>query len=333
MTAIGWYVHHQGAGHLIRARAAAAHLPEITVLSSLSPPGGWRGDWIQLPRDDEDGAEDAEAGGALHWAPVGSDGLRRRMATISAWIAENRPRAFVVDVSVEVALLARLHGVPTLVVAQRGRRGDRPHQMAFASAAAVLAPWSEATHLPDHGLPDDRLRFLGAVSRFGQAAGRPEPGGDVLVLIGFGGCDLDAEAIAEGAAETPERRWHVAGPLRVEGPPNLRDHGPDADVKALIDRAGVVVGTAGNNTIAEVAAARRHFVCFPQRRPFEEQLQAARALARIEVAQICLEPPGPGEWGSVLAAAERRPTERWAELEDGHGAERLAAAVREVAGI
>ena len=81
--------------------------------------------------------------------------------------------------------------------------------MAFASAAAVLAPWSKATHLPNHGLPDDRLRFLGAVSRFGQGVGRPEPGEDVLVLIGFGGCDLDAEAIAEGAAETPERRWHV----------------------------------------------------------------------------------------------------------------------------
>ena len=32
---IGWYVHHHGRGHLARCRSVAAHLPGLTVLSSL----------------------------------------------------------------------------------------------------------------------------------------------------------------------------------------------------------------------------------------------------------------------------------------------------------
>ena len=50
---IGYYVHHQGRGHLGRARALARHLDEpVTGLSSLSRPHDWRGPWRDLPEDD-----------------------------------------------------------------------------------------------------------------------------------------------------------------------------------------------------------------------------------------------------------------------------------------
>lgn len=50
------------------------------------------------------------------------------MAQLSGWIASERPRLLVVDVSVEVALLTVLCGVPTVVVAMPGTRdgGTRP---------------------------------------------------------------------------------------------------------------------------------------------------------------------------------------------------------------
>src|SRR3712207_8569721 len=57
-----------------------------------------------------------------------------------------RPDVLVVDVSVEVALLARLLGVPVVLVAQRGRRDDDPHRRAYAAAAAVAAPWRSEEH-------------------------------------------------------------------------------------------------------------------------------------------------------------------------------------------
>ena len=111
---VGYYVHHQGSGHSHRALAIsrAASLP-ITGLSTGPTPTGWPGDWVDLP--DDAGATDRpdkSAHDRLHYAPEHHPGLRDRMAAISAWIGATRPAALVVDVSVEVALLARLHGVP-----------------------------------------------------------------------------------------------------------------------------------------------------------------------------------------------------------------------------
>lgn len=122
---IGYYVHHQGRGHLARALCIAEHLPEpITGLSSLPAPAGWPGDWVQLDVDfaTRQRPYDPTAEGALHWAPLRHNGLRRRMAQIADWIHRANPDAIVSDVSVEVASYARLMGVPVISVAMPGTR-------------------------------------------------------------------------------------------------------------------------------------------------------------------------------------------------------------------
>ena len=52
---IGYYVHHQGHGHLHRAQAFAAAWrssgPEVVGLSTLPRPRAWDGPWVRLPRD------------------------------------------------------------------------------------------------------------------------------------------------------------------------------------------------------------------------------------------------------------------------------------------
>lgn len=323
MTA-GWYLHHHGSGHLNRLRAVGDLVPGVTVLSSLVPldlPCAW----VALPDDaDGDPLTDVTAHGTLHWVPRRHPGLRDRMAVIAAWIAENRPDVMVIDVSVEVAILARLLGVPTVLIAQRGRRDDAAHTLAYAQADAIAAPWTAQTHLPDGAPPEERLHFCGAIARnAGRAPAPLAPGGDVLLVLGAGGHALDAGAVIAAAAGTPGRTWHVAGPLRCAGA-NVVDHGPDADVPALLERCSVVVGSAGGNVVAEVAAARRGFVCLPQARPFDEQLHQAAALDRLGVAEVLPEPPPGGAWEPVLAAAERRDLSRWGLLHDGRGAQRLA---------
>lgn len=327
---VGWYVHHHGAGHRGRLAAVAPHLPGVVALSSL-PADDAPCPWIELPRDDEGGPPaDAEAGGALHWAPLHDEGLRGRMAAIARWAEIARPRAFVVDVSVEVTLLARLLGVPVVVVAQRGVRRDPPHALAFGLAAAVAAPWTRATHQPGDGLPDDRLRFTGAISRLdGRTFPGVAAGGDVLLLVGAGGHGLDAADVTAAAAATG-RVWHVAGALRAAGE-GVVDHGERADVAGLLERCSVVVGGAGGNTVAEVAAARRPFVCLPQDRPFAEQARQADALQRLGVAEVRGRWPEAAEWPGVLAAAESRDPAGWSVLHDGHGAQRLAEVVQAVA--
>ena len=327
---VGWYVHHHGAGHLARLRAVAPSLPGVVALSSLEPVDP-PCPWIVLPRDDGAAPEDPTAGGTLHWVPRGHAGLRDRMARLASWIAEARPSAFVVDVSVEVAVLARLLGVPTVVIVQRGRRDDAPHALAYAQAAAIAAPWTAVTHAPESALPAGRLHFCGALSRLDGVLFTPRSaGGDVALLLGAGGHGVTAPDVSAAAAATPDRRWHVAGPLRCTGP-GVVDHGPHADIAALLERCSVVVGSAGGNVVAEVAAARRAFVCLPQDRPFSEQEEQAAALARLGVAEVRASWPAAGAWPETLAAAEARELSRWGALHDGHGARRLADVVARVA--
>ena len=143
---IGYYVHHQGEGHVTRAAAIAAHLhgTQVTGLSSRTRPDGWAGPWVRLERDDApapgDGADPA-AGGVLHWAPLAHAGLRARMAQIAAWVAATAPRLVIVDVSVEVTVLVRTMGVPVVVMALPGARSDPAHQLAYRLAKAIIAPW------------------------------------------------------------------------------------------------------------------------------------------------------------------------------------------------
>lgn len=335
---VGWYVHHHGAGHRQRFLAVRPHLGgEVVALSSLARPDGVDpASWLELPLDLPASPDaDETAGGSLHWAPLRCAGLRDRMAAIAAWIARARPAAMVVDVSVEVALLARLLGVPTVLVAQRGRRTDDAHQRAYAAASEVVAPWTSAAHLAGEGLPDERLALVGAITRFDGRAVPPAAvaGGDVLLLMGAGGHGLRERDVRAAADATPDRVWHVAGGLRVPGHPRVVDHGPGADVWALLGEASVVVGTAGGNVVGEVAAARRAFVCLPQERPFAEQDRQAEALRRLGVAEVVPRDAGFAglDWPAVLAAAGARDLALWDALHDGRGAQRLAAVVREVA--
>src|SRR5690606_16364938 len=93
-------------------------------------------------RDDEGGnPAETTAGGVLHWAPLHDAGLSARMAAVSQWIDRTHPKAVVVDVSVEVALLCRLHGVPIVTVAMPGERSDLPHSLGYASSSGLIGAW------------------------------------------------------------------------------------------------------------------------------------------------------------------------------------------------
>jgi hypothetical protein len=179
---IGYYVHHVGAGHLHRATALADVLDvPVTGLSSLPRPAGWRGPWVSLPRDDHDAAASGvDANGRLHWVPTGDAGLRGRMARLAAWIDETAPSLLVSDVSVEVTLLARLHGVPVLGVVLPGDRGDQAHRLGLDVCDALVGLWPEGTPDLATGLTDaQRSRTASAPCRASRSRRRrrgvPDP--------------------------------------------------------------------------------------------------------------------------------------------------------------
>ena len=151
------------------------------------------------------------ANGVLHWAPHHDAGLRERMACLAQWVAENSPAAAVVDVSVEVATLLRLLGVPVIVVAMPGHRVDSPHQMVYQLADHIVAPWP-------------------------------------LVLHGTGGSALRLDMVADCRQHHPEYQWRTLG---VAGGPWVDDPWP------TICAADVIIAHAGQNSIADIAAAQK----------------------------------------------------------------------------
>ncbi|GAB2465103.1 glycosyltransferase [Jatrophihabitans fulvus] len=304
---IGYYVHHVGRGHLVRATAIARHLGDVTVLSSLPRPDGWEHGWVDLPLD-TDGSDDPTANGRLHWVPRYCAGLRERSNVVSSWIAQHDPDAFVVDVSVEIALLARLHGVPVVSMVLPGDRSDAAHRLGFDVAAALVAPWPDLA-----GTSTPRVHHVGAISRFDGRARERAPGDRTVVLLGgLGG---------GGPALPPDGggwRW-----TRLGGDTWVDDPWP------ALCAADVVVTHCGLGALADVAAARRPAVLLPQTRPHGEQLASARALADARVAVVCEAPPS--RWEPVLERAVDLGGGGWSLWSSGEGAARAAAVIRGVA--
>lgn len=321
---IGYYIHHHGRGHLSRAVAIARGLElPVTGLSSLPRPTEWAGDWLALPTDEGHAALDPDAHGELHWAPLGHAGLRSRMARIAEWIDRQQPRALVVDVSVEVGLLARLHGVPVVTIAMPGRRTDRAHALGYAISSAVIGAWPPAATGMGGGLPplDERLHAVGAISRFAPAEPRAPapPAGPrrAVVLGGAGGDSFTSEAIGRASAATPGWDWL-----------HLGAHGTWVDDPwgALL-AADVVITHAGESAIAEAAAARRPAIVIPQPRPHDEQRSAAEVLAGPDWPALVL-PEWPADgWPALLESASQLDARGWQAWNDGHGAERAAAVI------
>lgn len=327
---IGYYVHHHGTGHLHRAMTVAPLIAgEVTGLSSLPRPDGWEGPWIQLARDDTAEtyeAADVSAAGLLHWVPLRDAGLRTRMADISAWIDRTAPDALVVDQSVEVCLLARLHGTPVVALTAPGRRTDPPHQLGFGSATELVGPWPGGW--TDRMLPDldpahaDRFHAVGAVSRFpvmDRAAHLPSlrPRPHAVLVAGTGGDGFTAETIARAKDQTPDWDWSVMS--RTLGTWH-------ADPAAVLAEADVVVLHPGQNALAEVAAMRVPAVVVPAPRPFDEQHVTAAVLADGWPAVVRTEVPTSG-WRDLLHEALHLDGSGWVDWCDGDAPGRIAAVV------
>jgi UDP-N-acetylglucosamine:LPS N-acetylglucosamine transferase len=331
---LGYYAHHHGSGHVLRARQVLArcttphHL--LTSSADASGPGV-----VRLPMDVGGWSLDLPPPPLLHHAPVGHGGLRRRIAALSVWFADVDPALLVVDVSVEVTLLARLAGVVPVVVRQHGRRDDPAHRAAYDAAGALFAFWPAWAEDPNASQElHDRTIFLGGTSRLeGRqmpreeacvAAGLDPDDRHVVLLGGFGGNGPDVEQVAAAAAATPEHRWTVVG--RPPRPSSVRARttadvagtidvrGVVEDPTALLCAADVVVTHAGQNAVMDAAAVGARLVVVPEPRPFDEQQHFAVVLAAAGCAVVRPTWPCPSDWPAVLAATDEVDRDRLASL-------------------
>lgn len=333
MHPIGYYVHHHGDGHRQRALQIAAQAPDRFVLigSGLAGrTGGVR--CLDVPDDRLTGShafagEDQQNARphVLHYAPLQHDGIRKRVSMIARWIAAERPALMVVDVSVEIAMLARLAATPTVYMRLSGTRSDPPHLDAFRSASHLIAPYQR--DLDDPNTPSWIVRKTKYFCGFAASApARSESRNTVLVVTGAGGDPSDGSALAAAARAMPEWQWRVVGPVSetVEAPANLTLLGWVDNVGHELRGATVVVGAAGDGLVANLAANPRPFICIPETRPFSEQKAKAVRLQHLGAAVVIDGWPVPSRWRSVIEAAQRLETTRLASLHDPVGPARAA---------
>ena len=339
--AIGYYVHHHGAGHLARALAVAAHDPDRYTLIGTGLAGRTKGiSCLDLPDDRMpsrvafDGCDEAaERPDALHYAPIDHDGIRIRVAKIAAWIEQAKPGLIVVDVSVEIAMLARLAATPTAYVRLGGRRDDAAHHEAFRGARLVIAPFHEA--LDDPETPDwlrAKTRYCPGLTAAGQSDGARKHD-TVLVVYGKGGAGPAGLDLAAAARATPDLDWTVVGGGEaVPGcPDNLRFAGWVDDADARIASAGVVIGGAGDGLVNAVLAAGTLFICLPEPRPFHEQESKARRLAALGAAIVPDGWPPASDWPNLIAAARALDPAAAKALHDPDGATHASKLLARVA--
>jgi UDP-N-acetylglucosamine--N-acetylmuramyl-(pentapeptide) pyrophosphoryl-undecaprenol N-acetylglucosamine transferase len=255
------------------------------------------------------------------------------MGALAAVIAAHGCTTAVVDVSVEVTVMARLHGLRVVSVRQSGARHDAAHAVGFASADAVWVPQHRALEPVD--VPTDgRWRFTGAFSRLDDDEPRPPTNRRTAarratLLVGAGGTSFDDQRWRTASAPAG---WEVviAGTAHQWRTCGVASVGRVDDVGPLLASSDVVVASAGWGAVADATAVGARLAVVAEDRPFDEQATRVRALAAAGLAVDAGRWPGPDELAGVLAAAQRLDPARWSEFYDRRGAQRAADLVAEV---
>lgn len=292
---IAFYVHHHGSGHLMRCLAIASALKncQITFLGSgleahkaLIPNSI---DLIFLPMDvpnsqDPDFVDQSLEG--LHYAPLNVNGQLQRVNRITSFLARHPKLLFVIDVSVEIAMLSRLCGVPTVVIRQHGLRNDLPHQICYHNAAGLLAPFDVRMAGPGPEWVNDKTFYTGGFSRFTPSADTSDASKKhVAILIGSGGTSINGQFLDYISSQCPQWTFHILGDSQhVRTINNLHFHGKLNNPKSILSECCIVIGNAGHNTVMECASLNKRFIAIAEKRPFEEQEEKARIIEELELA-------------------------------------------------
>ncbi|WP_412057783.1 hypothetical protein [Bartonella sp. DGB2] len=305
-NSIGIYVHHHGDGHLQRALAIAHQAPDcFTLLGS-----GLRGRTgtiacVDLP---DDGPSHGPAQmptslhPALHYAPVYHEAVRKRNQLIVSWIEATKPLLLLVDVSVEIAVLAQLCATPFVYTRLSGRRDDKAHHYIFKAAEALFCPFHVALDSPQtpHWVRA-KTKYFAGLSKAPPPQKCQEK--NLVFVVGRGGHTIAPTQWLELAKQLDDWQIDVLGPVHPQrgGPNNLTFHGWVNDPTAYMARAQVVAGPCGDGLLSDVCALGKPFIALPQRRPYEEQLDKARQLAARGAAVVC--EVWPQVWRHVVSRA------------------------------
>lgn len=350
---VGFYVHYHGMGHKHRTEAILRQLQlPASVVTSRIHDLDWNGptlaNVVGIECDNDDvpvrGMQQAQDVSALHYAPLWTDSITKRVAQYTRWLDETRPDVMVVDVSAEISMLTRLASIPQIVMRQHGRRDDPAHLAAYEAAHSLLAPFPES--MEDDITPDfvrDKTVYLDGFCREQtiessnqsqrNKSKRERP--MIVVMFGRGGTGNVHQHLREAATSVPHADWVVLGKDDDSNsgrtPSNLFFAGWQDRPDNWIADASVVVTSAGHNSVMELGHAQCRFIAIAEDRPFEEQIRKAKILSRERLAIGLTAWPVSSQWSTLIDEAMSLDPSPWRKVFEHDGAEQAADHITQVA--
>ena len=348
---IAFFVHHQGRGHAARTMAVAREFARDRPVSVLTAGphlfDGFERDIELVALPDMIGAVvptprlfAEPTPGVMHCVPLGLPEMRRTMRAILDHLDDRGVGLFVIDVSAEIALLARISSVPAVQIRMHGDRSDPGHVGAYEACVGMLAPFDERLEQDDYPpylrgktfYSGGLCTSLDRVPSRAEARGRLglDPDREVVVAVtGGGGSGTPYAPLTVAARAAPDALWLTLGPTHREGHEtdfsNLRELGWVPSVTHHLAAADIIVASAGDNTVHEVARVGGRLIVMPEWRYFGEQARKAEALVRLGAAVQA--PAWPGDldgWRTLLARARALDGARLAALYAPDAAARAA---------
>lgn len=289
---VSYYAHHFGTGHLRHAqKVATSELFDLQVTSTgprnaklLNGPL----EYVELTPDVSPAGPEPllPSGSFLHYAPTG-DLIQQRFAQMNRAWKLFRPDVVMVDVSVEVALFARLSGYRVAFRRMPGDRNDQPHQMAYSLADSIFGYFPVGLDDPGHlSRYAHKSHYLSvAEPKALPASVNPEdfvpPRRHRVVVQTSLASAIPLNYVARAAAASSEWDWDVVGSVEAGGTPlpaNLQLHGVLSDPTPIMRAATVVISSTGHNAVVAAASCHRPVLLVPEERPYAEQLAFAVAL-------------------------------------------------------
>lgn len=348
---ISFFVHHQGRGHARRTMAIIREFsPDRPVSVMTADPSLFDGfereiDMVELP--DMIGADvptqalfEQPTPSVMHCVPMGVVEMRRTMRRIIDHLDDIDAGLFVIDVSAELALLSRIASIPAVKIRMHGDRNDPGHQGAYEACVGMLAPYDERLEQADYPDALRKKTFYsgGLCTTAPQVPSREEarqrlgldPEREIVVaLTGGGGSGTPYAPLTVAARAAPETLFLTIGPLRLEGHEtdfaNLINRGWVDNVVEYLAASDIVLASAGDNTVHEIAMLERPYIVAPEWRYFGEQTRKAERLAELGAAvDMPVWPADFAGWQAILEQARALDVGRLSELYAADAARRAA---------
>jgi predicted glycosyltransferase len=330
---VGYYVHHHGTGHMRRAITICEQIRRPVIMFSSQPlPAGLPShvSYVQLLSDVVEGYQQP-ANSLFHYTPHDAIVFQRNQQLIDAWQKCAITNLYV-DVSIEVAVLAKLYGLHVGYALMPGVRTDKAHNYGFAAVDYLLAHYAPAFDEPANHTASTPIFYTGGIARFKKRWLGPDsdwtttgqmPNRVTVTTSPKSEQDMTS-AILLSAAAYPKTIWQIIGQTIPTKLSNVVSYGVIQNVESIYEQSDIIVGAGGTNTIMEVASIAKPFICIPELRPFDEQLVSAKTLERLEAAVYLPTFPKPDAWPTVIQKIAQLNLEALSNLVDDTAATRAA---------